>query len=72
MKKENHPRLLKKEVTKVRTQNSLVIFVVRNDILLMCTGERMPISMTNLKTWVTVKSAISKDIRHMNVGLKPS
>ena len=37
----------------------------------MCVGARMPISMTNLKIWVTVKSAIRKDVKHMNVGLKP-
>ena len=57
---------------KVRTQNPLVIFVVRKDILLMCVGARMSISMTNLKIWVTVKSPISKDIRNMNEGLEPS
>ena len=54
MKKENHPKLLKKEISKVRTQNPLVIIVVRKDILLMCAGARMQISMTNLKTWVIV------------------
>ena len=46
--------------------------MVRKDILLMCTGARMSINMTNLKTWVSIISAISKDIKHMNVGLKPS
>ena len=55
----------------VRTPNPLVIFVVRRDILLMCVGERMQINLTNLKTWVTIKSAKSKVIRHMNVGLEP-
>ena len=45
--------------------------MVRKDILLMCARERMQISMTNLKTLVTIISAISKDIRHMNAGLKP-
>ena len=57
---------------KGRTQNPLVIFVVRKDILLMCARERIPISMTNLKTWVIVISAISKVIRHMTIGLAPS
>ena len=37
----------------------------------MCVGARMQISMTNLKRWVSVTSAISKVIRHMNVGLEP-
>ena len=32
----------------------------------------MLVSMTNLKTWVTVTSVISKVIRHMTVGLEPS
>ena len=32
----------------------------------------MSINMKNIKTWVTIISAISKDIKHMNVGLKPS
>ena len=38
----------------------------------MCAGARMPINMTNLKTWVTVTSAKSKVIRHMTTGLEPS
>ena len=38
----------------------------------MCEGAKRPINMTNLKTWVIVISAISKEIRHMNVGLEPS
>ena len=37
----------------------------------MCAREKMLINMKNLKTWVTIISAISKDIRHMNVGLEP-
>ena len=69
--KENHPRLLKKGMTKVRIPNPLIIFVVRKDILLMCVGARMQISMTNLKTWVTIISAISKVIRHMNARQEP-
>ena len=57
---------MKKEMTKVITPNLLVIFVVRKEILLMCVRERMQISMTNLKTWVTIINTISKVIRHMN------
>ena len=45
--------------------------MVRKDILLMCTGERMKISMTNLKTWDIVTSEISKVIRHMTTRLEP-
>ena len=50
LKKENHPKLLKKGITKVRTPNPLVIIVVRKDIMLMCAGERMQINMSNLRT----------------------
>ena len=57
MKKENLPKLLKKGISKVRTPNPLVIIVVRKEILLMCAGERMQISMSNLRTWVIVISA---------------
>ena len=57
---------------KVRILNPLVTFVVKKYIPLMCVGGRMPTSMTNLKTWVTVTSAISKVIRHMTIGLEPS
>ena len=57
---------------KVRKLNPLVIFVVRKDILLMCAGARMLISMINLKTWVIVTSAKSKVIKNVTVGLKPS
>ena len=58
-------------MTKVITPNPLVNFVVRENILLMCARARMQINMTNLKTWVIVINVISKDIRHMNVGLEP-
>ena len=64
MKKENHPKLLKKEVLKVRIPNLLVIIVERKVIQLMSIGVRMQ----SQNPWLTVKSAISKDIRHMNVG----
>ena len=58
-------------MTKVRTPNPLVIFVVRKDILLICAEARMQISMENLKTWITLISARSKVIRHMNAKQKP-
>ena len=37
----------------------------------MSTGVRMLIRMQSQNPWFTIKSAISKDIRHMNVGLEP-
>ena len=37
----------------------------------MCTRERMKIIMENIKTWVTIISAISKVIRHMNARKEP-
>ena len=58
-------------MTKVRTPNQLVIFVVRREILLMCVGARMSISMTNLKTWVTIISVIGKVIKHINSEQEP-
>ena len=56
---------------KVRTLNPLVIYVVKRDIHLTYAGVRMPINMTNLRTWVTVTNAIRKDTRHKIVGPKP-
>ena len=50
LKKESHPKVLKKGMKKVRTPNPLVIFLVRKDILLMCVGARMKIIMSNLRT----------------------
>ena len=43
----------------------------RKDIELISIGVRMLITMQSQNPWLTVKSAISKDIRHMNVGPKP-
>ena len=37
----------------------------------MSTRARMQISMSNLKTWITVTSAIRKVIKHMNAKPKP-
>ena len=36
----------------------------------MCVGVRMQINMSNLRTWLTIISATSKVIKHMNVELK--
>ena len=58
-------------MTKVRIPNPLVIFVVKRDIPLMYTRARMPINMTNLRTWVIVTSTTSKDIRHKTARLEP-
>ena len=58
-------------MTKVRTLNSLLIFVVKRDIPLMCVRARTPINMKNLKTWVTVTNIIIKVIRNMTIGLEP-
>ena len=38
LKKVKHQRVLNKGVTKVRTQNPLVITIIRKDILLMFAG----------------------------------
>ena len=59
-------KMLKKGIKKVRNPNPLVIIVVRKDILLMCVGARMEMNMSNLRTWVTIKNAISKVARHKN------
>ena len=56
---------------KVRTLNPIVISMVKRDIPLMHAGARMSINMTNLRIWITITSAISKVIRHMNVELEP-
>ena len=66
-----YPKLLKKEALKVRIPNLLVISMERKDIQLMSTGVRMLIRMQSQNPWLTVKNAINKDIRHMNVGLEP-
>ena len=58
-------------MTKVRILNPLVISMVKRDIPLMYAGVRRPIIMTNLGTWVTMKNAISKDIRHKIARPKP-
>ena len=62
---------MKKETLKVRIPNLLIITVERKDIQLMSVGGRMLIRMQSQKPWITIKSEISKDIRHMNVGPEP-
>ena len=57
-------------MTKVRTLNPLVIYVVKRDIILMYVGVRRPISRENPRTRVTVTNAISKDTRHKIAGPK--
>ena len=49
LKKVRHQRVLNKGVIKVRTQNPLVIFVIRRGILLMFAGEERLINITHLK-----------------------
>ena len=56
-------------MTKVRTLNQLVISVVKNDILLIYVGKRIPINMTSQRMQVIVTSAKNKDIKHIIVGL---
>ena len=43
----------------------------RKDIQLMFVGVRMLIRMQSQNPWLIVKSAISKDIGHMNVEPEP-
>ena len=54
--------MLSKGVTKVRTLNPLIIYVVKRDTLLICVGVGRPISRTNPITRVIVTSVTSKDI----------
>ena len=71
LKKESHPKVVKKEVKKVRTPNLLVIIVVRKEILLMCAGARIQIKMLSQRAWFFVTSEKSKVIRHMNAERGP-
>ena len=70
MKKDNHLKLQRKEVLKVRILILLVIIVEIKEIHPMSIGVRMQIRMQSQNPWLTVKSAISKDIRHINIGLE--
>ena len=62
LKKVKHQRVLKKEVKKVRTQNPLVIIVIRKDIQLMFAGVKGPISRIHLKVKGIFISETCKDI----------
>ena len=71
MKKEIHPKVLKKGAKKVRIPNLLVIIVVIKDILLICVGVRLKIRMLSIRAWFTTISAKNKVIKHMNAELRP-
>ena len=62
LKKVKHQRVLNKGVTKVRTQNPLVITIIRKGILLMFVGVKGPINRIHLKVKGIVISATCKDI----------
>ena len=62
LKKVKHQRVLNEGVTKVRTQNPLVITVIREDILLMFAGVKGPINTIHLKVKGIIISATCKDI----------
>ena len=61
LKKVKHQRVLSKGVTKVRTQNPLVISVIRRGILLMFVGVERSINKTHLKEKYIVTSTTCKD-----------
>ena len=62
LRKVKHQRMLNKGVKKVRTQNPLVITVIRKGILLMFVGVKGPIRRIHLKVKGIVISATCKDI----------
>ena len=62
LKKVKHQRVLNEGVTKVRTQNLLVITIIRKDILLMFAGVKGPISTIHIKIKDIVISATFQDI----------
>ena len=61
LKKVRHQRVQRKGVTKVRTLNQLVIFVVKRGTLLMFAGVERPISRTHPRINVIVTSVTCKD-----------
>ena len=61
LKLVNHQRVLSKGVTKIRILNSLVIFVIKEGILLMFVGVEGTISKTYLRAKGIVTSATCKD-----------
>ena len=62
LKLVNHQRMMRKDVTKVRILNPLVITVTRKDILPMFAGAEGSISKAYLREKGTVTSATCKDI----------
>ena len=62
LKTVKHTRVLNKEMIKVRTQNPLVITIIRKGILLMFAGVERPISITHPKVKNIVTNTTSKDI----------
>ena len=60
--------MLSKGVTKVRTLNPLVIYVVKRGTLLMYVGVGRIISRTNPRTQVIVTSVTRKDTKHKITG----
>ena len=69
LKKVKHQRMLNEGVTKVRTQNPLVITIIRKDILLMFVGTKGSINKAYPKARVIVISATCKEIRLKTTGL---
>ena len=61
LKKVKHQRVFNKGVTKIRTQNPLVIPVIRKGILLMFARVERSISIAHLKAKGIVTSATCKD-----------
>ena len=62
LKKEKHQRVLNKEVTKVRTQNLLVITIKRKGMLLIFAIVERLVSRVLPKAKDIVTNATSKDI----------
>ena len=56
-------------MTKVRTLNPLVIYVIKRDILLIYVGVRRSTSRKNPRTRVTIINAIGRDTRHKTTRL---
>ena len=61
LKKVKHQRMLSKGVTKVRTQNPLIIFLIKRGTLLMHVGVERPINRIHLKARGIFISAICKE-----------
>ena len=61
--------MVKKETTKVRTTNLLVIIVERLVIPQMFAREKMQIRTLKRNSWVTIISEKIKDIKNMNARI---